>query len=101
MSAKCFAAEYGTATPWEEDIDFDIYLFIYLFTEVGFPPRAAVGRLVKKKNMKETPHKQQQYTKQHKNTEYTKQTTKIQQKRKRNTNTKDEFGCKHKILLKA
>ena len=21
-------AEYGTATPWEEDIDFDIYLFI-------------------------------------------------------------------------
>jgi hypothetical protein len=32
MFAKFFIAEYGTATPWEEDID------IYLHTAVGFPP---------------------------------------------------------------
>jgi len=29
MFAKFFTAEYGTATPWEEDIDIYIYLIIY------------------------------------------------------------------------
>ena len=59
MLAKFFIAEYGTATPWEEDIDIYMYLFIYLL-QLSFHPVAAVGRLIQ--NIGERQHKRSNNT---------------------------------------
>ena len=90
MFAKFFTAEYGTATPWEEDIDIYIYLIIYC-NWVSTLWQWSVDLC---KNRKETAQKEKQYTKLYKNNTKTQNTQNRQQKY--NTKNKHKKEYKHK-----